>query len=80
MCGQNDRGQLGLGHNADISTLQLCPSLSQKVTQVACGWDFTLLLAGKHDFSRACDALRYMSTSFRRSGFIQRCLSGRDDG
>uniref|UniRef100_A0A671U621 Secretion regulating guanine nucleotide exchange factor n=1 Tax=Sparus aurata TaxID=8175 RepID=A0A671U621_SPAAU len=45
VCGQNDRGQLGLGHNADISTLQLCPSLSQRVTQVACGWDFTLLLA-----------------------------------
>ncbi|TMS05718.1 Secretion-regulating guanine nucleotide exchange factor, partial [Larimichthys crocea] len=44
VCGQNHRGQLGLGHNADISTLQLCPSLSQKVKKVACGWDFTLLL------------------------------------
>ncbi|XP_042351945.1 secretion-regulating guanine nucleotide exchange factor [Plectropomus leopardus] len=44
VCGQNHRGQLGLGHNADISTLQLCPSLSQRVTKVACGWDFTLLL------------------------------------
>uniref|UniRef100_A0A671U1S8 Secretion regulating guanine nucleotide exchange factor n=1 Tax=Sparus aurata TaxID=8175 RepID=A0A671U1S8_SPAAU len=58
VCGQNDRGQLGLGHNADISTLQLCPSLSQRVTQVACGWDFTLLLAGKHHFSPGCDAFR----------------------
>ncbi|XP_070764017.1 secretion-regulating guanine nucleotide exchange factor [Enoplosus armatus] len=44
VCGQNHRGQLGLGHNADISTLQLCLSLSQRVTKVACGWDFTLLL------------------------------------
>lgn len=44
VCGQNHRGQLGLGHNTDISTLQLCPSLSQRVTKVACGWDFTLLL------------------------------------
>ncbi|XP_037624139.1 secretion-regulating guanine nucleotide exchange factor isoform X1 [Sebastes umbrosus] len=44
VCGRNDRGQLGLGHNADISTLQLCPSLTQRVTKVACGWDFTLLL------------------------------------
>ncbi|XP_070686835.1 secretion-regulating guanine nucleotide exchange factor [Pempheris klunzingeri] len=44
VCGQNHRGQLGLGHNADILTLQLCPSLSQRVTEVACGWDFTLLL------------------------------------
>lgn len=44
VCGQNHRGQLGLGHNADISTLQLLPIVSQRVTQVACGWDFTLLL------------------------------------
>ncbi|XP_074534459.1 secretion-regulating guanine nucleotide exchange factor [Halichoeres trimaculatus] len=44
VCGQNHKGQLGLGHNADISTFQLCHSLSQKVTKVACGWDFTLLL------------------------------------
>nr|XP_033491457.1 secretion-regulating guanine nucleotide exchange factor [Epinephelus lanceolatus] len=44
VCGQNHRGQLGLGHNADISTFQLCPILSQRVTKVACGWDFTLLL------------------------------------
>nr|XP_020440995.1 secretion-regulating guanine nucleotide exchange factor isoform X7 [Monopterus albus] len=44
VCGQNHRGQLGLGHNADILALQLCPSLNQKVTNVACGWDFTLLL------------------------------------
>ncbi|KAM9352259.1 secretion-regulating guanine nucleotide exchange factor [Symphorus nematophorus] len=44
VCGQNHRGQLGLGHNADILNFQLCRSLSQKVTEVACGWDFTLLL------------------------------------
>ncbi|XP_034391336.1 secretion-regulating guanine nucleotide exchange factor isoform X2 [Cyclopterus lumpus] len=44
VCGQNHRGQLGLGHNADLSTLQLCHSLNQRVTKVVCGWDFTLLL------------------------------------
>ncbi|XP_029010060.1 secretion-regulating guanine nucleotide exchange factor isoform X2 [Betta splendens] len=44
VCGQNHRGQLGLGHNADVLTFQLCPSLTQKVRNVACGWDFTLLL------------------------------------
>ncbi|XP_059191558.1 LOW QUALITY PROTEIN: secretion-regulating guanine nucleotide exchange factor [Centropristis striata] len=44
VCGQNDRGQLGLGHKADMSTFQLCPSLTQRITKVACGWDFTLLL------------------------------------
>ncbi|XP_053175684.1 secretion-regulating guanine nucleotide exchange factor [Scomber japonicus] len=44
VCGQNNKGQLGLGHTADLSTLQLCPGLKQRVTNVACGWDFTLLL------------------------------------
>ncbi|XP_034032218.1 secretion-regulating guanine nucleotide exchange factor [Thalassophryne amazonica] len=44
VCGQNHRGQLGLGHTADVSSFVLCPSLSQGVTDVACGWDFTLLL------------------------------------
>lgn len=57
VCGQNHRGQLGLGHNADILTLQLCPSLSQRVTKVACGWDFTLLLTGEHHFTLGRDAL-----------------------
>nr|XP_020514829.1 secretion-regulating guanine nucleotide exchange factor isoform X2 [Labrus bergylta] len=44
VCGQNHRGQLGLGHCVDILTFQLCCSLSQRITKVACGWDFTLLL------------------------------------
>ncbi|CAG5957904.1 unnamed protein product [Menidia menidia] len=44
VCGQNHRGQLGLGHTADVLTLQLCSILNQRVTNVACGWDFTLLL------------------------------------
>ncbi|XP_026221881.1 secretion-regulating guanine nucleotide exchange factor [Anabas testudineus] len=44
VCGQNHKGQLGLGHNADVLTFQLCPSLNQRITNVACGWDFTLLL------------------------------------
>ncbi|XP_040893985.1 secretion-regulating guanine nucleotide exchange factor isoform X2 [Toxotes jaculatrix] len=44
VCGQNNRGQLGLGHNADTAAPQLCPSLNQRVTNVSCGWDFTLLL------------------------------------
>lgn len=48
MCGQNHNGQLGLGHSANILNFQLCPSLNQKVTTVACGWDFTLLLTGEH--------------------------------
>lgn len=44
VCGQNHRGQLGLGHTSDILTLQLCSSLNQRVTNVACGWDFSLFL------------------------------------
>ncbi|XP_023201664.1 secretion-regulating guanine nucleotide exchange factor isoform X1 [Xiphophorus maculatus] len=44
VCGQNDRGQLGLGHSTNVLTLQLCPVLNHRVAKVACGWDFTLLL------------------------------------
>lgn len=47
VCGQNHRGQLGLGHLTDISTLRRCPSLTQTVTTVTCGWDFTLFLTGE---------------------------------
>ncbi|XP_057691823.1 secretion-regulating guanine nucleotide exchange factor isoform X2 [Corythoichthys intestinalis] len=43
-CGHNNRGQLGLGHTANCSTLQHFSGLNQRVTNVACGWDFTLLL------------------------------------
>uniref|UniRef100_A0A1A8PM61 Secretion regulating guanine nucleotide exchange factor n=1 Tax=Nothobranchius rachovii TaxID=451742 RepID=A0A1A8PM61_9TELE len=44
VCGQNNKGQLGLGHNADASSFQLCPILNQRVRSVSCGWDFSLLL------------------------------------
>uniref|UniRef100_A0A8C6Q1Y4 Secretion regulating guanine nucleotide exchange factor n=1 Tax=Nothobranchius furzeri TaxID=105023 RepID=A0A8C6Q1Y4_NOTFU len=44
VCGQNNKGQLGLGHNADTSAFQLCPILNQRVRSVSCGWDFSLLL------------------------------------
>ncbi|KAM8861564.1 secretion-regulating guanine nucleotide exchange factor [Synchiropus picturatus] len=44
VCGQNQRGQLGLSNMEDISTFQLCRGLSHRITSVACGWDFTLLL------------------------------------
>ncbi|KAI9529648.1 hypothetical protein NQZ68_007886 [Dissostichus eleginoides] len=44
VCGQNNRGQLGLGHIADITTLLICPSLTQRVSKVACGWEFTIFL------------------------------------
>lgn len=66
VCGQNHRGQLGLGHNTDISTLQLCPSLSQQVSKVACGWDFTLLLTGEHLFPTGCNALFNMTLDSER--------------
>uniref|UniRef100_A0A3B4A2T5 RCC1-like domain-containing protein n=1 Tax=Periophthalmus magnuspinnatus TaxID=409849 RepID=A0A3B4A2T5_9GOBI len=45
VCGQNNKGQLGLGHTLNVYTLELCPSLRQKITNVSCGWDFTLLLS-----------------------------------
>uniref|UniRef100_A0A3P8V3F1 Secretion regulating guanine nucleotide exchange factor n=1 Tax=Cynoglossus semilaevis TaxID=244447 RepID=A0A3P8V3F1_CYNSE len=44
VCGQNNRGQLGCDQNANILTLQFCPTPSHKLKNVACGWDFTLFL------------------------------------
>uniref|UniRef100_A0A3B1J6S1 Secretion regulating guanine nucleotide exchange factor n=1 Tax=Astyanax mexicanus TaxID=7994 RepID=A0A3B1J6S1_ASTMX len=45
VCGQNHKGQLGLGHILDIMTFQLCPLPgNMTVQQVSCGWDFTIIL------------------------------------
>nr|XP_029506631.1 secretion-regulating guanine nucleotide exchange factor isoform X2 [Oncorhynchus nerka] len=44
VCGQNHRGQLGLGHCLEVTTFQLCPLIGQRVAHVSCGWDFTLVL------------------------------------
>ncbi|XP_053248940.1 secretion-regulating guanine nucleotide exchange factor isoform X1 [Podarcis raffonei] len=47
LCGQNKDGQLGLGHTEDVEHFTLCLSLSGcPVVQVACGWDFTIILTG----------------------------------
>ena len=41
--GWNNVGQLGLGHTDQV--LEFTPlELSETVTQVSCGWDFTLVL------------------------------------
>ncbi|KAJ7344405.1 hypothetical protein JRQ81_000355 [Phrynocephalus forsythii] len=46
-CGQNKDGQLGLGHIEDVTQFEFCTSLADcPVLQVACGWDFTVILAG----------------------------------
>lgn len=44
VCGQNHKGQLGISHTTDVTSLQRCPLLNQRVAQVCCGWDFTILL------------------------------------
>ncbi|XP_072528394.1 secretion-regulating guanine nucleotide exchange factor [Salminus brasiliensis] len=45
VCGQNHKGQLGIGHVLEIVTFQLCPLPGNKtVQQVSCGWDFTIIL------------------------------------
>ncbi|XP_005990554.1 secretion-regulating guanine nucleotide exchange factor [Latimeria chalumnae] len=47
VCGQNNKGQLGLGHTEDVTSFTLCSALSGfHVTQVTCGWDFTVILTG----------------------------------
>lgn len=48
VCGHNKDGQLGLNHTEDVLHFTLCTALSGFcVKQVACGWDFTIILVGK---------------------------------
>ncbi|XP_045340644.1 secretion-regulating guanine nucleotide exchange factor isoform X10 [Leopardus geoffroyi] len=45
VCGLNKDGQLGLGHTEDVLYFTICRSLlGCPVQQVACGWDFTIIL------------------------------------
>ncbi|XP_073664758.1 secretion-regulating guanine nucleotide exchange factor isoform X6 [Tursiops truncatus] len=45
VCGLNKDGQLGLGHTEDVLYFTPCKSLlGCPVQQVACGWDFTIIL------------------------------------
>lgn len=45
VCGLNKDGQLGLGHTEDVLCFTPCKSLlGCPVRQVACGWDFTIIL------------------------------------
>ncbi|KFV78360.1 Secretion-regulating guanine nucleotide exchange factor, partial [Struthio camelus australis] len=47
VCGHNKEGQLGLNHSEDVLHFTLCTALSGfYVTQVACGWNFTIILVG----------------------------------
>uniref|UniRef100_A0A663M5H4 Secretion regulating guanine nucleotide exchange factor n=1 Tax=Athene cunicularia TaxID=194338 RepID=A0A663M5H4_ATHCN len=47
VCGHNKDGQLGLNHAEDVLHFTLCTALSGFcVKQVACGWDFTIILIG----------------------------------
>ncbi|XP_037258063.1 secretion-regulating guanine nucleotide exchange factor isoform X4 [Falco rusticolus] len=47
VCGHNKDGQLGLNHTEDVLCFTLCTALSGFcVKQVACGWDFTIILVG----------------------------------
>ncbi|XP_032737049.1 secretion-regulating guanine nucleotide exchange factor isoform X8 [Lontra canadensis] len=45
VCGLNKDGQLGLGHTEDVLYFTACRSfLGCPILQVACGWDFTIIL------------------------------------
>nr|XP_038035485.1 secretion-regulating guanine nucleotide exchange factor isoform X3 [Anas platyrhynchos] len=47
VCGHNKEGQLGLNHTEDVLRFTLCTALSGfHVKEVACGWDFTIILVG----------------------------------
>ncbi|GAB1292116.1 Secretion-regulating guanine nucleotide exchange factor [Apodemus speciosus] len=48
VCGLNKDGQLGLGHTEEVLCFTICkPLLGCPIRQVACGWDFTLMLTEK---------------------------------
>uniref|UniRef100_A0A8C3WY39 Secretion regulating guanine nucleotide exchange factor n=1 Tax=Catagonus wagneri TaxID=51154 RepID=A0A8C3WY39_9CETA len=45
VCGLNKDGQLGLGHTEDVQYFSPCrPLLGRPIREVACGWDFTIML------------------------------------
>ncbi|MGH0165471.1 UNVERIFIED_CONTAM: hypothetical protein FKN15_063764 [Acipenser sinensis] len=47
LCGQNNKGQLGLGHTVDALLFTPCAALrGHNVVQVSGGWDFTVILTG----------------------------------
>ncbi|XP_048804407.1 secretion-regulating guanine nucleotide exchange factor isoform X10 [Lagopus muta] len=47
VCGHNKEGQLGLNHTENVLCFTLCAALSGFcVQEVACGWDFTIILGG----------------------------------
>ncbi|XP_031242572.1 secretion-regulating guanine nucleotide exchange factor isoform X4 [Mastomys coucha] len=48
VCGLNKDGQLGLGHTEEVLCFTICkPLLGCPIRQVACGWDFTIMLTEK---------------------------------
>ncbi|XP_006229291.1 secretion-regulating guanine nucleotide exchange factor isoform X7 [Rattus norvegicus] len=48
VCGLNKDGQLGLGHTEEVLRFTICkPLLGCPIRQVACGWDFTIMLTEK---------------------------------
>lgn len=54
VCGHNKAGQLGLNHTEDVLCFTLCTALSGFcVQEVACGWDFTIILGSKSVFAGA---------------------------
>ncbi|XP_076790722.1 secretion-regulating guanine nucleotide exchange factor isoform X4 [Arvicanthis niloticus] len=45
VCGLNKDGQLGLGHTEEVLCFTICkPLFGCPIRQVACGWDFTIML------------------------------------
>lgn len=48
-CGSNGEGQLGLGHDEDVSELQECMSTNHRMEQIACGSNHTVILLGNGD-------------------------------
>ncbi|NP_001088703.1 uncharacterized protein LOC495967 [Xenopus laevis] len=72
VCGQNSEGQLGLNHTTDVTHFSLCPgTLTLRVSKVACGWDFTLILTDSGELL-SCGANTY--SQLGRAGEERSCI------
>ena len=71
VCGQNHKGQLGIKHATELATLHRCSLLNQRVAQVSCGWDFTVLLTGKGT-RHVCIWVSTLSINLLTTLFIRR--------
>ncbi|KAJ8777660.1 hypothetical protein J1605_014313 [Eschrichtius robustus] len=78
VCGLNKDGQLGLGHTEDVLYFTPCKSLlGCPIQQVACGWDFTIILTAFTHWSQMSYFLdlQFKYLYFAENGQVLSCGS-----